>query len=30
MRKLMIMILGVLAYRALAKNSPRDGRKAMG
>lgn len=30
MRKLMIMILGVLAYRALAKQGPRDYRKAMG
>ena len=30
MRKLMSMILGVFAYRALAKNGPRDHRKAMG
>ena len=30
MRKLMIMLLGVLAYRALSKQGARDHRKAMG
>jgi hypothetical protein len=30
MRRLMIVILGVLAYRALAKSGPKDRSKAMG